>query len=312
MERAHFLNNPFWARYIRFYPIEWNEQIGMRVGVMGCPFSGQCLPGFFRVNENSNCIENMAYRKDIWVLAGKSRDYYRHSRNSSWSPRSFRSSMLNEKITGKDGHPAYAVDGSEESVLQKCAIISNHYNERPTLVIDLGKVVNVGGVVLKTWQGQLKNESFLESEAFRRSGVPIGLNFNRFLKDSTSSYRDYMYGLDKYLIFVDKRPLNIATQGDQQNISKRLIIEDTSMDSIVVRNMRQRANTFMSSRPKFNENNLCNYVSRTNYAIFAPNIHLPCSQPLMGRYVFVQAVGRSNRRKRLFDAVLCEIQVYEI
>jgi hypothetical protein len=55
MERTHYLNNPFWARFIRFYPIEWNEQISMRAGVFGCPYTGQCLPGYFRVNENSNC-----------------------------------------------------------------------------------------------------------------------------------------------------------------------------------------------------------------------------------------------------------------
>ena len=57
MERAHYLNNPFWARFIRFHPIQWNEQIGMRVGVFGCPYESQCLPGYFRVNENSNCGE---------------------------------------------------------------------------------------------------------------------------------------------------------------------------------------------------------------------------------------------------------------
>ena len=55
MERTHYLNNPFWARFIRFYPLQWNEQIAMRAGVFGCPFTGQCLPGYFRVNENSNC-----------------------------------------------------------------------------------------------------------------------------------------------------------------------------------------------------------------------------------------------------------------
>lgn len=142
-----------------------------------------------------------------------------------------------------------------------------------------------------------------------------------------------MYGLDKYLIFVDKRPMNFATQGDLQNISKRIIADEAGVDTLIVRNMRSRGgttsgNTFLFSnnynsnnnnnnnnnnnKARFNENNLCNYVSRTNYAIFAPQIHLPCSQSLTGRYVFVQAVGRNNRRKRVFDAVLCEIQVYEI
>ncbi len=55
MERIHYLNNPFFARFIRFYPIEWNEKIGMRAGVYGCPYTDKCLAGYFRVNENSNC-----------------------------------------------------------------------------------------------------------------------------------------------------------------------------------------------------------------------------------------------------------------
>jgi lactadherin len=55
MERTHFLNNPFSARFIRFHPIQWNEHIAMRVGVLGCPYKDVCLPGYFRVNEDSNC-----------------------------------------------------------------------------------------------------------------------------------------------------------------------------------------------------------------------------------------------------------------
>lgn len=179
MERTHYLNNPFWARLIRFYPIEWNEQIGMRVGLIGCPFTGKCFPGFFRVNENSNCVENMAFHKDTWLMSGgggggKSTrgggggEHWSGTRNNSWtsSSRFLRSSLLanTEKISNKDGQPFYAVDGNEDSVLQKCAIMSSHHNDRPTLVIDLGKVVNVAGVVLKTWQGRVRNDSSYESK----------------------------------------------------------------------------------------------------------------------------------------------------
>ena len=55
MERTHFLNNPFSARFVRFHPIQWNEHIAMRVGVLGCPYKDACLPGYFRVNEDANC-----------------------------------------------------------------------------------------------------------------------------------------------------------------------------------------------------------------------------------------------------------------
>ena len=56
MERTHYLTQPFMARFVRFYPLEWNEQIGMRAGLFGCPHvDRQCLPGYFRVNDNANC-----------------------------------------------------------------------------------------------------------------------------------------------------------------------------------------------------------------------------------------------------------------
>ena len=158
-------------------------------------------------------------------------------------------------------------------------------------------------------------------------------------KDSTFSYRDYMYGLDKFLVFVDKRPLYAAHSSDYKNISKRFFNEDNNTDNndeetindndndetkssvdstIVVRNMakiRGGSNggaAIGPTRPKFSEQTLCNFVTRNNYAIFSPSIHLQCSQPLTGRYVFIQALGRNNRWKRIFDAVICEIQVYEI
>lgn len=66
MERTHYLNNPFSARFIRFYPIEWNEMISMRAGVYGCPHTDACLPGYFRVNDNSNCGKQTRIIKHIF------------------------------------------------------------------------------------------------------------------------------------------------------------------------------------------------------------------------------------------------------
>jgi hypothetical protein len=59
----------------------------------------------------------------------------------------------------QEGHPSLAVDGVEENGLHKCAIMDNYYTERPTFVIDLERMVNVGGVVLKTWQGKGQGKS---------------------------------------------------------------------------------------------------------------------------------------------------------
>ena len=70
----------------------------------------------------------------------------------------------------QEGHPNLAVDGDSENTLQKCAVMDNYYTERPTLVINLGKIMTIGGVVLKTWQGkgQSKQSSFCKN------------NFNKF------------------------------------------------------------------------------------------------------------------------------------
>jgi len=40
IERYHFLNSPFVARFIRIYPVGWSNKISMRAGLLGCPYSG--------------------------------------------------------------------------------------------------------------------------------------------------------------------------------------------------------------------------------------------------------------------------------
>lgn len=40
IERYHYLNSPFTARFIRFHPIDWQNHISMRAGLIGCPYTG--------------------------------------------------------------------------------------------------------------------------------------------------------------------------------------------------------------------------------------------------------------------------------
>ena len=56
-ERRHYLNVPMTARYIRIHPLTWRKKIGLRAGVVGCPHSGECGPGFLRVNDKGGCSE---------------------------------------------------------------------------------------------------------------------------------------------------------------------------------------------------------------------------------------------------------------
>jgi hypothetical protein len=134
-----------------------------------------------------------------------------------------------------------------------------------------------------------------------------------------------MYGLDRFSIFVDKRPLNSALPTAGQNLTTEIITVDVDVDENVVGNSSSASVKQVSARraarqnayaqlPKLrlNEYNLCNYVTRNNYAIFSPHIHLQCNKPLVGRYIYIQADGRSNRWSRIFSAVICELQVYEL
>lgn len=283
MERTHYLNNPFLARYIRFYPLQWNEHIAMRAGVFGCPYTSQCLPGYFRVNENSNCVENLAYQREVWTNERKTGESW--FKKNSLRPRSFISLL-------QEGHPSLAVDGNEDNALQKCAVLDNYYTERPTLVINLDKLATIGGLVIKTWQGKGQDSNF--------------------------AYRDYMYGLERFSVFVDKKPFNThhvsSSIGNNQALLKRELMNSTDSNSTKLNNMKINAGSVSLGGPKLklNEQNLCNFVTRNNYALFATHIHLQCTKPLTGRYIYIQADGRSNRWSRLFSAVLCEVQVYEL
>jgi len=40
-ERQQFLKSPFIARYVRIHPTNWHRHIGLRAGLLGCPYVGQ-------------------------------------------------------------------------------------------------------------------------------------------------------------------------------------------------------------------------------------------------------------------------------
>jgi hypothetical protein len=99
-----------------------------------------------------------------------------------------------------------------------------------------------------------------------------------------------MFGLEKFSVFVNKELLETGSK----------VTPNASNLNIT------------HSKLRFNENNLCNFVTRNNYAIFSSRIHLQCLRPLFGRYLYIQADGRNNRWNKLFNAVFCELQVYEV
>lgn len=52
------------------------------------------------------------------------------------------------------GDPSLAVDGLEEtSDWSKCATMDNYFVDKPVWMVDLGRMKNVAGVMLRTWPG---------------------------------------------------------------------------------------------------------------------------------------------------------------
>jgi len=242
VERYHYLNSPFTARYVRFHPIDWHHKIAMRAGLVGCPLSNTatCENGFMRINQDTPCVENLAFQKESFI--NNKRHFKRHIRNQ-WM----------------HGHASRAVDGDVDQALHSCTILDNFYVEKPIWMVDLREKTLVSGVVIITWQGQGQAPT-LEDENQAVTNT-----------DSQTSYRDYMYNLDKLVVYVDSK-------GGKSQVD----VAD----------------------------NMCGFISRLNDALFLPQLHIQCVKPLKGRYVYIEAWGVPNRWSRLFSAVLCEVMVY--
>ena len=74
------------------------------------------------------------------------------------------------------GHSSLAVDGKEDTNLPNCAILDNYYVDKPVWMVDLGRKMEVNGVLMLTWQG---------------AG-----------QDKITQYTDYVYNLDKLSVYV--------------------------------------------------------------------------------------------------------------
>lgn len=139
VDRHHFLNDPFVARFIRFHPTDWHRHISMRAGLLGCPYVGECSLGFMRVNDYTPCVENLAYRKESFINSRKTQ-YKRHVQ-SQWV----------------HAQAARAVDGGSDPTIHSCTILDNFYVETPVWMVDLGRKTTISGVVIMTWTDK-KNE----------------------------------------------------------------------------------------------------------------------------------------------------------
>jgi len=156
-ERRHYLNVPMVTRYLRIHPLTWRKRIGLRAGVIGCPHAGDCGPGFLRVNQRAGCVPNKAHQGKTWV----------NDKRHTWKQ-------------WKYGHSSLAVDGKENTNLPNCAIMDNHYVDKPVFMVDLGRATKVNGAVVLTWQG---------------SG-----------QDKITAYTDYVFNLERLSVYVSNEP----------------------------------------------------------------------------------------------------------
>ena len=92
-------------------------------------------------------VENMAYKKQTWT----------NDRNRQHPPGAVGELKL-RSARETNGDPALAVDGYEEAVdWSKCATIDNYFVRKPVWMVDLGRVTNIAGVMLRTWHGNNKS-----------------------------------------------------------------------------------------------------------------------------------------------------------
>ncbi|CAF0912710.1 unnamed protein product [Rotaria sp. Silwood1] len=140
LERIHYLNQPFTARFVRFFPKEWNNRLSMRAGLLGCPHTGPCCLGYFRVQPEIPCVENLAHRKSITL-------------NDLTHPLVYSSPQT---------ILSYLIDGYDSS--SRCTTIDSTRckNGEPHIIIDLNRNYHVHGVIIQ----QLDSFSHLSQDDY--------------------------------------------------------------------------------------------------------------------------------------------------
>ncbi|CAH8519996.1 unnamed protein product [Schistosoma turkestanicum] len=364
-ERIHYLATPFIARYVRIHPVIWRSRIAMRVGLLGCKQKGFCSPGFFRINNESSCVPNLAYKKNAWLTPESSNHRKRNLQDSDKSPRSlgfpneirnvvdpqdplhfqqtenqrppmlahhrirdntinsnaFRFSniplwssvngMINEQFMGddSDGMALLAVDGwTGEEILLRNSTLSTRSSERLMNDAPDNKQPTNDSFNKKGLQNILHTTSMIQKSAHPCTVLEYRWPFVE-LPSWYVDLREYIE-VKGVVIYTaghgrDGRYLLSSLFGGEDKT--KFNSENLERLSIYVESEPRHRDTKTLSRPS---SSLCGFVTRINDAIFSPRLHIPCRQPLIGRYVYVEARGVRGRWSQEFAALLCEVMVY--
>jgi len=131
--------------------------------------------------------------------------------------------------------------------------------------------------------------------------------------DGRAGYQDYIHNLEKLTVYIDVTSHRnyytrsyVAGTGGKRSGTKRAATNDSRHLDATVCGVRTRAAVATAAG---GGEAVSGDVSLA--APFPARIHLPCHQPLQGRYVFIEASGVPSRYSRLFGAILCDVIVYQ-
>lgn len=137
---------------------------------------------------------------------------------------------------------------------------------------------------------------------------------NKWLSaDGRAGYQDYIHNLEKLTVYIDVTSHRnyytrsyVASSGGRRSGTKRSATGDPGHRDGTVCGVRRRAAVATAAGD--------GGASAGDVPLAAPfpaRIHVPCHQPIQGRYVFVEARGVPSRYSRLFGAILCDVIVYQ-
>ncbi|KAM7540432.1 hypothetical protein Aperf_G00000023373 [Anoplocephala perfoliata] len=346
-ERVHYLSSPFVARYVRIHPISWRGRIAMRVGLLGCRHRGSCEPGFFRINDKSSCVANLAYKKEAWMASNPENprrktsvppslvSHNPHSPQNPYTPvysyiPPTPSSPLQSSSTS-----GLFLDATPKPVSPTTPI--NDWNMHDVMLGDAGYTVK-DEIAMRAVDGFTGLEEQPSSEETKKDvdknlmndAPSFKMNGKRALRSITSGAAElkrHQCTILQYTWpfqetpgwFVDlQEPHQVSgiilytlAHGKLEPYRKLIVqsLQGTSELMLRVNNLERLA-VFVEGDTIPGGRQLCGHVTRLNDAVFAPKLHIACYRPITGRYVTVEAYGLRSTWPKDYLAALCEVQVY--
>ncbi|CAH8542287.1 unnamed protein product [Dicrocoelium dendriticum] len=355
LERVHYLASPFIARYVRIHPINWKNRIAMRVGLLGCRQKGPCSTGYFRINNESSCVANLAYKKSAWITPDGSNHQKRSSPLTSLS-HGYHDDDASSHSRGLTNIPEYA---SDHQVARPPMLANHRIGDSQTIppssslkrlpLWSMGPHGHAGQLLADTGDpmASLAVDGWTGEETIIRNSTLRVRSSERLMSDDPTpkvaqeyhspsgnkiftrhsctvlEYRWPFVELPSW--YVDLREqvevngvvIHTASHGRVPDADKAPTSRLAETNKLHPENL-ERLSVYVESEPRTGSaglsststSNLCGFVTRLNDAIFNPRLHIPCRQPLSGRYVYVEARGMRGLWSQEFSALLCEVMVY--